>query len=327
MPRKIWVIATSWGSGAGRTKERNLEMALGLLDEAAAVRPDLVCLPEEFPLIGTPRDERPDLLEPIPGPVFDALAERARRYGTCVVAGLGEHRDGRRHNTAVLIDRQGRLAGRYAKVRATDYEIAAGVVPGGEIPVFETDFGRLGIQICYDIGWPANWDHLGAQGAELVAWPSAYDGGFPLQAYAWRNQYYVVSSVWSHFARVIDITGRILARTTRQTRLVAQQIDLEKTLFHTDNNLGKLPAIRRRLGRDVEVVQYSDENYFTLESHRPEWPVARIAREYEMETFRAYHARATRVQDEARGGPIAVAGMDGVEGRHRQPRPGSQQPA
>jgi len=131
-------------------------------------------------------------------------------------------------------------------------------------------------------------------------WPSAYDGGFPLQAYAWRNQYYVVSSVWTSFGRVIDITGRVLGQTTRSVRLVAQQIDLEKRLFHTDSNLGKIALIRQKLGRSVDIVQYSDENYFTLESHDAAWPVARIAREWEMETFREYHARATCVQDEAR---------------------------
>jgi hypothetical protein len=106
---------------------------------------------------------------------------------------------------------------------------------------------------------------------------------------------------------VIDITGRILTETTRQTRLAAQQIDLEKTLFHTDYNLGKLSQIRQQLGRGVEVVQYSDENYFTLESHDPEWPVQRIARSWEMETFREYHARATCVQDETRAASTAAA--------------------
>ena len=300
------MATTSWGAGAGRTKARNVETALALLDEAAAMRPDLVCLPEEFPIIGIPRGERRGLAEPIPGPTFDAIAERARRYGTYVVAGLGELREERRYNTAVLIDRRGHLVGQYDKVRPTDYEIAAGVTPGRDFPVFETDFGRVGIQICYDIGWPANWDSLGAKGAELVVWPSAYDGGFPLQTYAWRNQYYVVSSVWTHFARVIDLTGRVLAATTRSTRLVAQQIDLEKTLFHTDNNLAKLPAIRAALGRQVEIVNYSEENYFTLESHDPAWPVARIAREHQMETYREYHARATRVQDAARTSPALL---------------------
>ncbi|MDQ3702624.1 MAG: hypothetical protein M3442_17125 [Chloroflexota bacterium] len=59
--------------------------------------------------------------------------------------------------------------------------------------------------------------------------------------------------------------------------------------------------MRARLGRGAEVVQYSDENYFTLESHDAAWPVARIAREFGLETFRDCHARATRLQDQARG--------------------------
>jgi predicted amidohydrolase len=278
MPRKVMVVTTSWGANgvtlgleAEAIKERTLQTALDLLDEAAALQPDLVCLPEELLIIGVPREHRRVLLEPARGPAFRALAERARRHGTYVVAGLGEERGGRRYNTAVLIDRQGELVGQYDKVQPTDYEIAAGVTPGGGLPVFETDFGKVGIQICYDIGWPAGWDELGGQGAEVVVWPSAYDGGFPLQAYAWRNQYYVVSSVWTSFGRVIDITGRVLGQTTRSARLVAQ-----------------------------EIVQYSDENYFTMESHDAAWPVARIAREWEMETFREYHARATCVQDQAR---------------------------
>ena len=314
MPRRCWIVTTSWGSPGHRAPGANLATALDLLDQAAALRPDLVCLPEELQLIGTPRAERPSLLEPVPGPTYDALAERARRGRTYVVAGLAERRDGRWINTAVLIDRRGRLVGKYDKLHPTDYEIADGVVPGDALPVFGTDFGRVGIQICYDIGWPATWDALGAAGAEVVVWPSAYDGGFPLQTYAWRNQYYVASSVWTHFAHLYDITGRSLAATTRSTRLVAQQVDLEKTLFHTDDNLAKLPAIRAALGREVEVVHFSEENYFTLECRDPAWPVARIAREYQMETHREYHARATRLQDAARGSPplLQAPGGDGA---------------
>ena len=57
--------------------------------------------------------------------------------------------------------------------------------PGTECAtVVETDFGRMGLAICYDIGWPDLWAQLAEQGAELVVWPSAYGGGLPLQAYA-----------------------------------------------------------------------------------------------------------------------------------------------
>ena len=52
------------------------------------------------------------------------------------------------------------------------------ITPGAVAPtVMETDFGRMGLAICYDIGWPDLWTQLREQGAELVVWPSAYGGG------------------------------------------------------------------------------------------------------------------------------------------------------
>jgi hypothetical protein len=117
--------------------------------------------------------------------------------------------------------------------------------------------------------------------------------------------------VWTHFGRVIDVAGRILTATTRLTRVAATEIDLERTLFHADYNLAKLPRVRARLGRAVRVEHYTDEGYFTLESHDPAWPVARIAREFGLETFRDYHARAGRLQDEARR-RAGATGSDGL---------------
>jgi predicted amidohydrolase len=68
-----------------------------------------------------------------------------------------------------------------------------GVIPGNELPVFETDFGPVGILICFDIGWHETWRALAEKGAKMVVWQSAYDGGFLLNAYAALNVYYVVS--------------------------------------------------------------------------------------------------------------------------------------
>lgn len=69
-------------------------------------------------------------------------------------------------------------------------------MPGEACPcVCEAGFGRLGLAICFDTGWSGHWEQLAADGAELVCWPSAYDGGFSLQAYAWRHQFYVMSAV------------------------------------------------------------------------------------------------------------------------------------
>lgn len=92
------------------------------------------------------------------------------------------------------------------------------VMPGKELPVFDTDFGRIGIQICFDIGWRDGWKELADKGAQLVIWTSAYDGGNLLHTYAAHNMYYVVSSVrtdhahTSQVSRCAKIEGKELAR-------------------------------------------------------------------------------------------------------------------
>jgi len=72
--------------------------------------------------------------------------------------------------------------------------VANGVLPGERTAVFDTDFGRLGLAVCFDLNWQPVWADLKAHGAELVCWISAYEGGLPLQAFAWIYQYPIVTS-------------------------------------------------------------------------------------------------------------------------------------
>jgi beta-ureidopropionase len=299
MPRKIQVSTISMPPRQNTTED-NWQRALELLDAACAQHPDLVCLPESMLHIGTRRAEWPKGVETMPGPFLEELAERARRHGTYIVGSLYTHLGGCFGNRAIIIDRQGELVGHYDKVHPTMREVESGIRPGDQVTVVETDFGKVGLAICYDIGWPEHWAKLAEQGAELVVWPSAYDGGFPLQVYAWSHFYYVVSSVWGDHSKVIDITGQVLASTSHWSRLVTTQIDLEKEVFHIDDQVEKLLRVQGELGDRVRATGYSQENVFTLESNDNEWPLARIKQQYALENFRDYHARATAVQDRAR---------------------------
>jgi|DewCreStandDraft_5_1066085.scaffolds.fasta_scaffold01784_19 beta-ureidopropionase len=321
MPRKVRVATTSFAFGSGRrTVEQNRADACALVEAAAAAGAELVCLAENFLHTGLPAEALP-VVEPLPGPTFDALAAQARRHGVWIVAGFCVRTEaGLVENSAVVLDRAGRLAGRYAKVHPTIEEcVQRGITPGTEATVLATDFGRLGLAICYDIGWPEHWAALRARGAELVVWPSAYDGGFPLQVYAWTNQYYVVSAVRTAHARVIDLTGQVLATTSRWHRLTACTIDLEKEVFHIDGQVEALWRLQRELGSRVTVQAFSEENIFTLESNDPAWPLARLKAHYGLENFHDYHRRAAAVQEAARaaaaGAPPAAAGPAG------RPRP------
>ncbi len=299
MPRKVNVVTTCFNEEIlrGISIERNMEKTDELLSTFKDLKPDLICLPEVFletglsggPVSATMSDE-----------LLGLLSRKARDLNSYIVAGGHEYLDSELFNVAWVINRSGDVVGRYAKFHPTMGEIEKGVKPGREIPVFETDFGRIGVAICYDIGWPSLWKTLADKGAELVLWLSAYDGGFPLQVYAWTHFYYVVSSVRTNHSKIIDKTGKVLASTSRWLGWTHRTIDLEKEIFHIDLQYHKLAEVQRLLGSNVTIEAFSEENIFTLESHVPEWPVQRIMEHFGLRSFVAYHKKAEEVQDSAR---------------------------
>lgn len=300
MPRKIRVVTTCFNEEFRKniSPEDNLNKALELLDIASSLKPDLVCFPEVFLETGVTKPVKDDMRDVL----IDSISKKAREINTYIIAGGYEPiGDGQKYNSAWLIGRDGSIVGRYDKYHPTIWEIKDDKIkPGNEIPVFKTDFGKIGIAICYDIGWHLFWDTLGNKGAEIVVWISAYDGGFPLQVYAWSNFYYIVSSVRTNHSKIIDKTGKVLSSTSRWSSITFKDIDLEKEIFHIDYQFQKLFEIQRKLGSDVTIETFSEENIFTLESNDLEWPIERIIKEFELETFRDYHKRAESIQNKWR---------------------------
>lgn len=319
MARKITVATSAFGSLRNATREKAIEFGATLIVTAGRCGADVVCLPETCPAHDLPWEDCFAIVESIPGPLFDSLSRGARDHKTYVIAGLTERRGERIYNTAVVIDRRGELIGQYDKIHPVLPEMDRGVTPGDAVRVFETDFGRVGLAICFDIGWPAVWDELGRQGAEIVFWPSAYDGGFPLRTYAWRNSSYVVSAVSSHHARIVDRTCEVLASTSQYARLVTARLDLDKQVFHVDYNAPKLPQIVERYGNRVSIRTWGEEGIFTIEANEPGLSVDEIKREFERERFPEYHARLGGLQDERRA--IATRPSPATPARDGAPAP------
>jgi predicted amidohydrolase len=191
---------------------------------------DLVCLPEGITVIGTGKSYA-DVSEAAPGPTTERLGRLARKLNAYIVAGIYE-REGRVvYNTAVLLDRQGRLAGKYRKTHLPREEWEAGITPGDAYPVFTTDFGRIGLIICYDLQFPEPSRAMAAQGAEILVLPIW--GGFDTlaRARALENSVYLISSTYDMRSYILDPTGAILAEATREQPLARAEIDLETQFF------------------------------------------------------------------------------------------------
>ena len=287
-----------------RGTETQQEMAQVILRKVAALKndhPDLIVLPECF--LQMANDKHYADWESLTRETLDRLCEYAREMRSYIIAPVFEAVPGypdKRYNMSMLIDRDGQIVGKYAKRHPVVVEMENDrALPGSELPVFDTDFGRIGIQCCFDIGWRDEWQKLADAGAQLVVWVAAYDGGNLLNAYAAVHMYYVVSSVWSSHAKIIDPTGRTVEQASIWNGLVLGTIDLETTLFHIDLQAHKIDDIRRDLGDKVTIRSYSEENVFTIESNDPEWPMSRICEHYGLITYKDYHAEATKKQLEA----------------------------
>jgi hypothetical protein len=274
--------------------------ALALVDAAGAGKADLVCLPETFNASGLSAAMAREIVEPIDGPTSRALAERARRHRMHIVAGMYVLEDGFISNIAALYDRDGRLAGRYAKKHPTEGEIDAGITPGSEATVVRTDLGRIGLAICFDLNWRELWAEMKAQGADIVCWISAYEGGFPLQAYAWLHSLTVVSSVQSYYGKIIDRSGRILTTTSRWGRLTSWDMDMDKRWFHTDGQGEKIVAVQARYGERVRVETLGEEHMFSIESRDPALDADEIVAALGLVEYDDYVARCTGAQQSHR---------------------------
>ena len=293
------------------TVEANRAHVLRLLDLALRQGPDLVCLPETFTTVSVPIEDVHEVAEPVPGPTTDAVAARARQARSYVICPVKNQRDGTIWNSAIVIDRQGHIAGIYDKAQPVtssfDYTVfESGVQPGpADVPVFDLDFGRIGVQICYDAGFPETWARLAEQGASLVFWPSAYNGGFPLQVYAYLHHYYVVSSVRTGSSRIIDPLGQILHQTDERHNLIYRDINLDYCVCHYDFNHSIGDEIMAAYGPRVEIRSDRDSGHFLIEPRDGTLTIAALQDEFGFEPTAQYHQRHRDAYAELRAGRAA----------------------
>lgn len=119
-----------------------------------------------------------DLAEPVPGPSTDMFGELARRYGVVIVTSLFERRaPGLYHNTAVVIESDGTIAGKYRKMHIPDdpaYYEKFYFTPGdlGFRPI-DTSVGLLGVMVCWDQWYPEAARLMALRGAEILIYPTA----------------------------------------------------------------------------------------------------------------------------------------------------------
>jgi len=165
----------------GAEPDKNLDRAIEFIRDAARQGAEIICLPELFrSQYFCQREDHKnfDLAEEVPGKSTAALGEVARETGAVIIASLFERRSaGLYHNTAAIIDTDGKLLGKYRKMHIPDdplYHEKFYFAPGDlGFKAWDTARGKIGVCICWDQWYPEAARLTALRGAEIIFYPTA----------------------------------------------------------------------------------------------------------------------------------------------------------
>lgn len=223
--------------------KKNLAKAKSYIKEACKEGAQLIVIPELFSTGYRVEEKDKQLAETLHGDTILWLEACAKEVGAYLVAAILESasKNEEVYDTAVLVGPKG-LVGSYRKVHLWDKEVEC-FEKGDQFPVFNTDIGNIGIQICYEIGFPEGYRILTQKGADIVACPSAFG---EQRLYVWdiasrsralENGIYHVTAnrigtdkdtVFGGYSRIINPQGTVLAENKSKEGVITSKIDLSE---------------------------------------------------------------------------------------------------
>jgi predicted amidohydrolase len=242
----------------------------------------------------------PDWAFPVEGAVQETFVRAARKCHCYIVVPtyLQDDRAAKQcSNSAILFGRSGEVVGIYRKVHlvvnAGTGSMEHGATPGKEEPVFTCDFGKLGIQICYDMDFDDGWRELARKGAELVAWPTQSPQTSQPAARAKQNRYYIVSSTWRNNASIFEPTGKIVSQikwpasektveagavVAPEDNILVQELDLSYAILPWSSALKNGKGLQDVYGDKVGYRYYEDEDCGMFWSNDPHMTIRHMLR-------------------------------------------------
>jgi predicted amidohydrolase len=309
-PRPAVIGTCVFAQVGAASPEALLQDTLSMIDgmaqqaEQRGWRLDMAVLPEaSFQFL---QHSVAELAQDLDGPFVRAVGERAKRYGTYATAPIQTRRDGRVYNSVVIVDRQGEPVGVYDKVFPVmmgDGTLEHGITPGNAFPVFDLDFGRVGVQICWDMAFEEGWQALADQDAELVVFPTNPAQPVAMRARGWRHNYYIAASTVHPPSMVVDPLGRELSRTSEDREISVLRLDLDYRVLHSNCMWEWTPDRAAKYEGRISTEWDVDAHAYLVTSSDPQLPVRRFLETEGLVTGRQRVRRNIALQLEARGGP------------------------
>ncbi len=252
-------------------KERNIKNAVKLIEDVSNEGADLAVFPEMF---CCPYDNSyfREYGEEEGGYAYKEIGHAANKFGIYVVAGTMPELEGNHvYNTSYVFDRKGEKIAKHRKMHLFDIDIEGGqyfkesdvLTPGKDVTVFDTEFCKIGLGICYDIRFPELSRLMVLEGAEVIIYPGAFNmttgpahWELNFRARALDNQVYTVGVApardyeFSYHSYgnsiVVSPWGNVLNRMDEKEGYILQEIDLDY-VKKVRNELPLLKHLRRDL--------------------------------------------------------------------------------
>lgn len=255
----------------------NLDKAASRIEEAAGRGATVICLQELFCtqyFCQSERNEMFDLAEPIPGPTTERLGSVAAAHKVVIIAPIFERRaQGVYHNSAVVIDELGRIAGLYRKMHIPDdpgYYEKFYFAPGDlDFIAHRTSRGLLGVLICWDQWFPEAARLTALAGAQILFYPTAI-GWSPEMAPAVRTR---IQNAWETVQRGHAIANGVFVAAVNRTGIEGD-IQFWGNSFVADP-FGEVIA---RADAAKEETLLADCDLNLIEETRRNWPFLRDRR-------------------------------------------------
>lgn len=234
-------------------KMQNVRTAGIYLEKIKDEKPDFVILPEMF-CCPYQTQNFPVYAEEEGGPVWQQLSEYANQYGIYLIGGSMPEKDaeGKVYNTSYIFDRQGKQIGKHRKVHLFDIDVTGGqtfkesdtLTAGDHDTVFDTEFGRMGVILCFDIRFPELARMMVNDGAKAIFVPAAFNmttgpahWELSFRTRALDNQIYMIGCApmrdesagyisWGH-SIVTDPWGRVIDMLDEKEGVLLTELDLD----------------------------------------------------------------------------------------------------
>jgi len=282
----IW-IGTVTQEGMERDTPENMAVKmLAFLEEMASFKPDIICLPETFPYLNMSftAESIIKLAERRPYPLLEPYKKYARENQCYIICPIITYENNRCYNTAVLLDRNGNIQDEYKKIHPAPGEMVYGVHPGPDkAKVWDTDFGKIGVQICFDMQWNDGWQSLMDGEADIIFWPSAFSGNTLIKGRAWQCKTFTASSTNKGVARICDMTGEVIAATGQwNQQWICSPVNLNKRVVHSWPYVNKFDDVIKKYGRKVTITNYHEEEWSVFESNDLDIKIKDVLKEFDI---------------------------------------------